>query len=172
MRRALSITIALLFGLSLAAPLFTVDAASSLPQCCRRNGSHHCAAEMTSDSASRAVSTIAPKCPSWPKSTAASWRSDLASPQSQAVATQLYAHPESAPQTQARYRMAFARSRQKRGPPVNFPLTISTAFSACSNDAFPRELVPMLDGVTPVTRRSVLPCANTYSCSRSYSSSH
>jgi len=118
MRRALSITVVLFLGLSLAAPLLVVDAAGNLPACCRRNGSHHCAGGMLPDSGSRALSTIAPKCPNWPKSTAASWRSDLASSQSQAGSAPLYAHPEAAPQTEARYRIAFARSRQKRGPPA------------------------------------------------------
>jgi len=118
MRRALSITVVLLLSFSLAAPLFAVDAASSLPQCCRRNGSHHCDSRMTADSGSRMVSTIAPKCPNWPKSIAAPWPNDLASPQTQGIRTPLYAHPESAPQTEARYRVAFARSRQKRGPPA------------------------------------------------------
>ncbi len=118
MRRALAITIALLFSLSLAAPLFTVDAASNLPECCRRSGRHHCATGMIADSGSRTISTIAPKCPNWPTPTAAPWPNDFVSPQTQAISTPLYAHPESAPQTEARYRIAFARSRQKRGPPA------------------------------------------------------
>jgi hypothetical protein len=119
MRRALAITIVLLFGTSLAAPLFAVDVAGSLPQCCRRNGSHHCDSGMIADSSTRAVSTIALRCPNWPKSTAAPWPHDLAAPQSQSIGAPLYAHPESAPQTEARYRVAFARSRQKRGPPAS-----------------------------------------------------
>jgi hypothetical protein len=119
MRRALSITIALLFSFLLAAPLFTVDAASSLPQCCRRNGTHKCAAGMIADSGTPTISTIAPKCPNWPKSTAAPWPNELASPRTQGVSVPLYSHPKSAPQTEARYRVAFARSRQKRGPPTN-----------------------------------------------------
>ena len=118
MRRALSITIALLFSFSLAAPLFTVDATSSLPQCCRRNGTHHCAAGMIADTGTRTISTIAPRCPNWPKSTPAPWPNDLASSQTQGISAPLYSHPKSAPQTEARYRVAFARSRQKRGPPV------------------------------------------------------
>jgi hypothetical protein len=118
MRRALAITIVLLFSVSLAAPLFAVDSASSLPECCRRAGSHHCDSGMIADSGSRAVSTIAPKCPNWPKSTAAPWPNNFAPTQAQNISTPLYAHAESAPQTEARYRIAFARSRQKRGPPA------------------------------------------------------
>jgi len=118
MRRALAITIVLLFGFSLAAPLFAVDVASSLPECCRRNGSHHCDSGMTADSGTRTISTIAPKCPNWPKSTPAPWPNNVAPSQAQGVDTPLYSHPESAPQTEVRYRVAFARSRQKRGPPA------------------------------------------------------
>jgi hypothetical protein len=118
MRRALAITIVLLFSAALAAPLFAVDAGSSLPQCCRRNGSHHCDSGMIADSDTQAVSTVAPKCPNWPKFTAAPWPKSFSHAKTQAHDVPLYAHPESAPQTEARYRVAFARSRQKRGPPA------------------------------------------------------
>lgn len=120
MRRYLAIAMVFFFGFPLAAPLFAIDAANSLPACCRRNGRHHCAGEMATDLGSRTVSTIAPKCPNWPKSTPAPWPNNFASPQTQIIGTPLYSHPGSAPQTQARYRVAFARSRQKRGPPVIF----------------------------------------------------
>jgi hypothetical protein len=118
MRRALAITIVLLFGFSLTAPLFAVAATDSLPQCCRRNGSHHCEGSTTADPGSRAISTIAPKCLNWPKSTPAPRPNDLATTQAQGISTPLYAHPAAAPQAEARYRVAFTRSRQKRGPPA------------------------------------------------------
>jgi hypothetical protein len=118
MHRLLAITIVLLFGLPLAAPLFAVDAARSLPECCRRNGRHQCVAGMVSDPGNRTISTIAPKCPSWPKSAAVTWPNGLASAQTQSIRETLFAHPESAPQSEARYRVAFVRSRQKRGPPA------------------------------------------------------
>jgi hypothetical protein len=118
MRRALAITIVLLFSFSLAAPLFAIDAATGLPECCRRSGLHHCAAGMIADPATREISASAPKCPNWPKSTPASWPNDFASSQANGVGAALYAHPESLPQSEARYRLAFTRSRQKRGPPA------------------------------------------------------
>jgi hypothetical protein len=34
------------------------------------------------------------------------------------VVTELFAHPAALPQTQAKFRVSFSRSRQKRGPPV------------------------------------------------------
>jgi hypothetical protein len=119
MRRLLAITIALLFSFPLAAPFFAVDAAGSLPQCCRRNGQHHCAGEMTSAQGGTSLSTIAPKCPNWPRSTAVPAPRSFAPAQIQTTSVPLFAHPATAPQAEARYRIAFARSRQKRGPPIN-----------------------------------------------------
>lgn len=118
MRRALAITIVLLCGFSLAAPLFAVDSTSNLPECCRRNGAHHCAAGMMADSAARTVSTIAPRCPNFPKAIAAPLPHSFTPEPTRSNGTPLYAHPTAAPQTAARYRVAFARSRQKRGPPI------------------------------------------------------
>jgi hypothetical protein len=118
MRRLLAITMSLLFGLTLAAPLFAADAAGALPECCRRNGRHHCSGGMFTDQSSRTISTIAPKCPNCPKATPAAWPNDQAPTRATALSCPLYSHPESAPQTEARYRVAFARSRQKRGPPT------------------------------------------------------
>jgi hypothetical protein len=118
MQRMLAITMAFLFGFTLAAPLFAFDTANGLPECCRRNGRHHCMGEMVSDPGARTISAVAPKCPNWPKSTPAPSPNSLACAQARSLGTPLYAHPESAPQTEARYRIAFSRSRQKRGPPA------------------------------------------------------
>jgi hypothetical protein len=43
MRRATAITLLLLFGWLLAAPLLAADPERNLPPCCRRHGKHHCA---------------------------------------------------------------------------------------------------------------------------------
>lgn len=124
MRLLLAITMVVLFGFPMAAPLFGLDAASNLPECCRRNGRHHCDGGMVSNTGESAISsvssfsTIAPKCPTWPKSTAAPWPHTLGSLALRSTGTPLYAHPGSTPQTEARYRVAFTRSRQKRGPPA------------------------------------------------------
>jgi hypothetical protein len=118
MRRLLAITIALLFGLSTAAPLFAIDAESSLPQCCRRDGRHHCASLEMGTQGDSSHATIASRCPDWHKATAAPALTNFSPAEARSISTPLYAHPASAPQTMARYRVAFARSRQKRGPPV------------------------------------------------------
>ena len=118
MRRLLAITMMLLFGWTLAAPLFVADAASSLPECCRRNGSHHCAGAMMDDSGSRTFSTIASKCPNFPKAIAVRSLTSFTTAQARVAGIPLFVHPASTPQTEARYRISYARSRQKRGPPV------------------------------------------------------
>jgi hypothetical protein len=116
MRRLLAIAIIALLGTTLAAPLFA-SAASSLPQCCRRNGAHHCMAGMT-DGAERSFSRIAPKCPDYPRAAAVPSSQFFAAAGSGAAGAPLFTHPASAPQTGARYRISYARSRQKRGPPT------------------------------------------------------
>ena len=40
MRRMLAITIALLLGFTLTAPLFVASSSTMVPECCRRNGMH------------------------------------------------------------------------------------------------------------------------------------
>src|SRR5271163_2380055 len=117
MKRLLAITMMLLFAVPLAAPFFVADATSNLPECCRRNGSHHCAGAMTDDSGSRTFSTIASKCPNFPKAIAVRSLTSFATAPSRVGGIPLFVHPASTPQTEARYRISFARSRQKRGPP-------------------------------------------------------
>jgi hypothetical protein len=116
MRRLLAITLTLLFGLTLAAPMFPAGASSNLPSCCRRNGDHHCMSGMSDGS--RAFSSIARQCQHFPRAIAVPLTPAFAPAASQSADTLIVAHPQSAPQTEARYRVAYARSRQKRGPPV------------------------------------------------------
>jgi hypothetical protein len=118
MRRWLAIAMMLCFGAPLTAPLFAADAANNLPACCRRDGRHHCAASLMGDAAQRSISTIAPRCQDWPKSTPAPAPQTFTPGEALTASTPLFAHAASAAQTQARYRVSFARSRQKRGPPA------------------------------------------------------
>jgi len=118
MRRILAITITLLLSFTLAAPLFAIDSANSLPECCRRTGRHHCAANMAPP-ADRSVNSIGPRCPAFPRATAAPTLHDCTPVISSSLAIPIFVHPSASPQTEARYRIAFARSRQKRGPPAS-----------------------------------------------------
>src|SRR5579859_2814767 len=121
-RRILSISLLLVMSLSLVAPLLASVPASKLPMCCRRNGVHHCSGTVVdiSGDGSR-VKLVGPRCPMNPKAVPAShgqqkWT--LGPEQSQFAA--VVAHPSARPQTEARYRISFGRSRQKRGPPSFF----------------------------------------------------
>jgi len=72
MRRALSILLALLFGLGPLAAALPASEDARLPACCRRNGAHHCAmsarmarmAEAASDG--RAAVSAPATCPHYP----------------------------------------------------------------------------------------------------------
>jgi hypothetical protein len=120
-RRILSILLLLLVGLPLAAPLFARTAAATLPICCRRNGAHHCLGEMAMGVAIGSDHTLAAlhaKCPAFPKATAAGLWQPAFFVRTESRFAEVVAHPTALPQTEARYRIAFNRSRQKRGPPV------------------------------------------------------
>jgi hypothetical protein len=105
----------LIFWLSPVAPAFFADDTSKLPACCRRLGAHHCGLQLPGGVALKGVCDqyghfpIALASPEYAKASVL-----LAS---EAV---LASAPESlalAPQSLSRYRIAFNRSRQKRGPP-------------------------------------------------------
>lgn len=118
-RRALAISMLLLFSFSLISPLFASDAAeASLPACCRRGGKHHCALSVEALSQhGKSISVIAEKCPFTPAVPAVMHFSAIAPPTDGAVFAGLVSHPAVHAQTSAQYRISFDRSRQKRGPP-------------------------------------------------------
>ncbi len=79
MRRALSIFLALIFGLGPLAATFQVRAESRLPACCRRHGAHHCTMDaeaainptLASPSSSPAFNSPV-RCPYFPGNSVAS----------------------------------------------------------------------------------------------------
>ncbi|WP_263381548.1 hypothetical protein [Granulicella arctica] len=120
-RRTLSILLLLLVGLPLIAPLFARTAAAKLPLCCRKNGDHHCMGGMDMGVAIGSDHTLAAlhaRCPAFPKATAVTLMQAAFFVRTQSRFAEIVAHPNAQPQTEARYRIAFNRSRQKRGPPV------------------------------------------------------
>jgi hypothetical protein len=121
-RQILSIFLVLLIGFPLVAPMFAAIPEANLPACCRKNGAHHCdgmAMEMMHAAPSGHVfSDAGGLCPFYPKSTAAVQLHPVFLASSQVRFADVVAHPTGQPQTEARYRIAYSRSRQKRGPPV------------------------------------------------------
>ena len=117
MRRLPAIAIALLLSFTLAAPLFAIGTSTSLPECCRRNGMHHCMGQMMPDS-NQSFVAVTPRCPRFPTASPAPQPYSLIRNKALGTDTPVFVHPASLPQTEARYRVSFSRSRQKRGPPI------------------------------------------------------
>jgi len=111
-----------LFSFSLIGPALFVDADSSLPACCRRDGKHHCtmmnAADPVEAPSGAVVKIWGPRCPSFPTACAFPTDSRTALPvDSQLVFAWVLQHPAVQAQAEAGYRVSFGRARQKRGPP-------------------------------------------------------
>jgi len=122
-RRALSISLVLIFSFSLISPLLASDVVqANLPACCRRAGKHHCAMPDSNSKQGRSVGIVSEKCPCIPPATTALHLLVFAPPAKAAVFAGLIAHPAIHAQTVAQYRISFDRSRQKRGPPISILL--------------------------------------------------
>lgn len=121
MRRFVAILLMLAFGSFLGAPLLAAsNTTNNLPACCRRGGAHHCMEGMTmaDDGAGRRVSAPFEKCPFFPRAVVpVRTQVQPASSSHTIFFAGLQSHPACVAQTQARARVSFDRSRQKRGPP-------------------------------------------------------
>jgi hypothetical protein len=110
-----------MLSFSLVTPAI-VDADAHLPACCRRTGAHHCssnAAEERESPSGTAVKATRHACPYFPATTSVPGDSNNALPKSsEAIFASLLSHPAVQAQTEARYRVSFSRSHQKRGPPA------------------------------------------------------
>jgi hypothetical protein len=99
-------------------PLLLPSAESVLPECCRRNGKHHCVM-VTAESANAApaFTTIKAKCPYCPAIAISTQAHAGTISMSAAIFAGLVQHPAVSPQIEASYRISHDRARQKRGPP-------------------------------------------------------
>jgi hypothetical protein len=105
-----------LFNFSLIGPIFFADANPDLPSCCRRTGMHHCS--MGAPPVHGATLTKAMKCPLFPAASVTPLHNFAKlAVRAESVATLLAGLPAGIVQAEARYRVSFNRSRQKRGPP-------------------------------------------------------
>ena len=118
MRRALAISLLLLFNLPLLSPFFgAASAEASLPACCRRGGRHQCS--MVAESAMPSSgTTVRDKCPFTRESLAALLVVRSAISTARAVFAGIMQHASVAPQFEAQLRVSFDRAHQKRGPPT------------------------------------------------------
>jgi len=124
MRRIVATLMLLVFGSFLSAPLLAAssDPQSNLPACCRRDGKHHCMMTMTQSPTGGTQVYAGSHCPYFPQSgVAVDVQQPATAPSAtSAIYADLVSHPAVHAQTEARGRIAFDRSRQKRGPPAHF----------------------------------------------------
>ena len=123
----MAILLLVIFGSSGSAPLLGLssDAYGNLPICCRRDGKHQCMMRMMEiNQSDKQLSRISEKCPYGPWATVAVQRHFSVLPPNGAFYASVLSHPSNSAQTQARLRISFDRSRQKRGPPPSLSLHI------------------------------------------------
>jgi hypothetical protein len=120
--RLVAAALACLFSFLLMSPAILSSPDSQLPACCRANGKHKCSMRemnMEPSDDSPDVKTLRARCPyrgSVSLSAAATSRTFLPKTVG-AYNTGLIAHASGPEQTEARFRISFSRTRQKRGPP-------------------------------------------------------
>lgn len=121
MRRGLAISLLLLLVSSAFAPLLALDADAqgTLLACCRRNGVHHCEMAATSSSLEPGsqVQKLQSRCPAGLRVHARTLQTSSGFTPAHTAAVQLAAQPAIRRRAETARRIAFSRTRQKRGPP-------------------------------------------------------
>jgi hypothetical protein len=118
MRRLLSISLLLAMLLPLVPQASAATGMARLAACCRKGGVHHCVGTMSMPAPGGSGAMLeGERCPSFPMTTAPAHGLQWALWREQSQFAAVVAHPTARPQTEARYRVSFGRSRQKRGPP-------------------------------------------------------
>jgi hypothetical protein len=118
-QRISAILLLVLFGLSPIVPAFP-NADPKLPECCRRDGKHHCgAADQQASSSGVVVKSDRPKCASYPNGGAVpSHSKTVFLKTSQTGFAPILTYSAVHAQIHAFYRISLERSHQKRGPPA------------------------------------------------------
>jgi hypothetical protein len=114
LRRGIAILLAFVIGSMLMLPAFAASPGSSnLPACCLKNGKHHCTGGMEQPG----VQTLTEKCPFVQRASVPASGASITPSNTVFIFAGLVHHPAGSPQIEARGRISFSRSRQKRGPP-------------------------------------------------------
>jgi len=118
-RRSWAILLLAVFSFSLISPALFAGASTQLPSCCSRGGKHHCSSMHQADQSGEGFQAVQQPCLYYPGGSAAPVHSFAAVQQNlQMFFAAIQGHPAVHAQTEARYRVSFSRSSQKRGPPV------------------------------------------------------
>jgi len=122
LRKAISIALLAVFSLPLISQLASATPESKLPPCCRRDGKHHCSMSMSgstpaTDNNAATVKPANVQCASFPTANSCPPVSVFLVAPVPASAQFAAAQLDAVAQTEARYRIAYSRTRQKRGPP-------------------------------------------------------
>ncbi len=127
MQRLIAILLLVILSAPLGEPLFgfSSDLGDSVPICCRRDGTHHCALHKTMEMAQPAnqVKAITAKCPYCPWATVTAQGHFSVLRDGGIFYASVLSHPAISAQTEAGFRISFDRARQKRGPPTTSHLS-------------------------------------------------
>jgi hypothetical protein len=122
LRKLISLALLSILSLPLISAATSANPESKLPPCCRRDGKHHCSMAMAGndvapETGGPALKPVKATCASYPvaKSSPAVW-AFLTAP-APSFAGPVTAELDAVAQAEARYRIAYNRARQKRGPP-------------------------------------------------------
>lgn len=119
MQRLLAALVLSIIGFLPIAPAFgNVNGTATLPACCRAQGKHKCVMASPQQAVQIGIRSQCDQCPFAPGVTSTPIASSVFLPaSSQVFFAGLLSQLVAQAQTEARYRISFARSRQKRGPP-------------------------------------------------------
>lgn len=118
MRGVVARGLVLLFSFLLISPcVFVADPQTNLPPCCRKNGRHHCgmAEHAVRSTYGSGLSSIAAKCPLFPRSLSASHPVQFIA--SRAMQMVIAVERTACVQRHAQFKACSGRAHQERGPP-------------------------------------------------------
>jgi hypothetical protein len=123
MRRAVAISLMMLFSWTLIAPLLALDVeANHCACCCCKNGKHGCMCRRHrkgQDSGSeKGFTAVSAKCPCSPANACTVYSPAYKPEAVKRFFAAAVFHPARAPQSEAYSRSSFLRSHPKRGPPA------------------------------------------------------
>ena len=113
-RRILAILLLLVSASPLVAPLVVQGTEANVAVCCRRGGDHHCMRLALND---KGMSVHA-RCPAMQGDSLPGHMQTFALAEPEVRGAETMTQPGVLAQVEAKYRISFCRSRQKRGPPT------------------------------------------------------